>query len=142
MIAIILGVLLISSGVFFIYFYNSLNKKYDHLIDKVGFLLDELNKPLRNGYYTKDYTQGKIYNYTAYIYVIEKDRYTNGDSKIEINNIELISDTDINKFSAKKFVLESFKSIKKTADIIWLESEQTIKEQRKNKLKQLQNNFK
>lgn len=44
---VILVILLILSCIFFSYVYNSLNKKYNNLIDKASTLIDELNKPLR-----------------------------------------------------------------------------------------------
>ena len=42
-----------------------------------------------------------------------------------------------NKSNAETFIRKEFQSLVNTSDITWLESEQTIKEIRKNKLAQL-----
>ena len=79
--------------------------------------------------------------YSFIVYVKELDRYTNGMSKIELNNIEVISGYQISQYSwVKKSQRERFSSIKKTSEIEWLESEETIKESRKEKLAKILNN--
>ena len=76
--------------------------------------------------------------YDCMIYVKELDRYVNGESNIEIEKIELISGYDPNNYNwVKQGMKDRFLSIKKTADVEWLESEEHIKELRKQKLEKL-----
>jgi len=76
--------------------------------------------------------------YTCIIHVKELDRYTNGMSKIELTNVELIAGFDNSQFDhVKNSMRIKFSSLKKTTEIEWLESEETIKELRKQKLKKI-----
>lgn len=133
---IALALLLVS--IICVYFIN----KYRILKNKVN----DFNKPLflRQGYYNRHYTQTKIDNseatdYEAVIFINELDKYTNGESKIIIDRIEIVPEKDhnFNYDNSKKFILNNFKSIIKTTDVVWLESDQTIKNIHKNKLEQL-----
>lgn len=126
----ILIILLFIISIAFIILFN----KYK----KIKKVLKSLNTPLRQGYYKMSCTQGKN-NYTGIINVYEIDRFTNGDSKIKINNIEItkMDNNSINIESAIEFLKGDFCSIKKTNNIIWLESENSIKESRKNKLNEI-----
>ena len=138
MISIILSFSLAFISIICFVLYKKIHNKYNSLIDKIGSLIEELSTPLRKGYYTINCQQGDCLDYTAYVYVIEIDRYTSGESKIKIDHIEIICNYgEINRYSAADFVRDNFKSIKKTANIIWLDSEQSIKDNRKNKLRQL-----
>ena len=140
---VILVILLILSCIFFSYVYNSLNKKYNNLIDKASTLIDELNKPLRMGYYKMTCIQDNTIDYFPIVYVSEIDRYTNGECKIKLERVEIsCGNKNFSVTSAEIFVRKEFKSLVNITDITWLESEQTIKDQRKNKLKQLENNLK
>ena len=124
--------------ILYLYFYKTLSNKYNSLISKVGSLVDELNKPLRFGYYVEAYIQNNRIKYSPIIFISEIDRYTNGESKIKIERIELgCSDYDFDSMSAESFTKRDFKSLRKTADIVWLESEQSIKDVRRKKLEQL-----
>ena len=112
--------------------------KYNKLRNKVNSILKDLNKPLKYGYYEMSCQQGDTIDYKAIVYIKELDRYTNGDSKIELDKIELNYGTsNFNTISAENFVRKQFRSIRKTSDITWLESEILIKEQRKEKLSRL-----
>ncbi len=116
--------------------------KYKKLKNAVNKTISELNKPLRYGYYIRslNITQPGAPNkpFDTYVYVKEIDRYTNGDSKISIDRIEpIISENDMTHDRVIKYIKDEFKSIRLTSDITWLESENEIKEMRKNKLKHL-----
>ena len=76
--------------------------------------------------------------YKCILYVKELDRYTNGMSKIELTEIELISGFDSSQFDhVKRTMRTKFSSLKKTSEIEWLESEDSIKELRRQKLKKI-----
>jgi len=70
-------------------------------------------------------------DYTTMIYIKEIDRYTNGYSKIIIDNIETSSSM------RKEMILRDFKYLVRTERIEWLESEDYIKQSRKEKLSKL-----
>ena len=109
--------------------------KYKLIKEKIK----ELNKPLRQGYYRYNCTQGTI-KWTPTIFVYELDRYTNGESKISMDRIEITvkDDGSFNFKNANEFIIKQFETIVKTTNIIWLESEQSIKDIRRNKLEQIQ----
>ena len=105
---------------------------------------------MRKGHYAKSFYQQKIGDsednkiiYDVEIFVSELDRYTNGESKIKLEYLEIIPAVSANnniKFDyghANEFVKGCFNSIKNTSEITWLESEASIKEMRKDKLAQL-----
>jgi len=107
-------------------------------------LVEVLNKPLRIGYYTEsvNFTDDKdsknFDTYECLVHVEELDRYTNGDSKIKLNDVEIVSGFDSGKYrNARNIIIAKFSSIKCTKDIEWLESEESLKEQRKEKLKKI-----
>ena len=134
----ILSLSLIISLIFGVsYFY-----KYINLKNRFAKLL----KPLRTGYYIESCEQttrvGVKFDFNGYVYINEIDRYTNGESKISLNRIEIRSDGSINMSDADSFVRNRFVSVVKTSDITWLESEQSIKDMRKEKLEQLNKLFK
>ncbi len=59
-------------------------------------------------------------------------------SKIELTDVELISGFDNSQFDhVKRTMRTKFSSLKKTSEIEWLESEDNIKEIRKQKLKKI-----
>ena len=123
--------------------YNKLKNKFND----VTKIVDDLKKPVRRGYIKKDLTSnptgGAQIKFESFIYVKELDRFTNGESKIEIESIEEgIDDAKVNNKAIVEYINESFISIVKTTDVVWLESEVSIKEMRKNKLAQLEENLK
>jgi hypothetical protein len=73
----------------------------------------------------------KMLNSSVIIYIKEIDRYTNGYSKIKLDYI----DTESSYY--KKIAKENFKSLIKTVNIEWLESEDCLKNTRKEKLSKL-----
>lgn len=116
---------------------------------KLSLLKSEIeiySNPIRKGYYKLSCTQGDSKNAISWIgiiFVSEIDRYTNGESKIKLDKIELKCGTNnFNSDSAEKYVRTSFISVVITSDITWLESEIAIKEMRKNKLAQLKEKMK
>lgn len=113
--------------------------KYKKLKTKTTDLFNGLNKPLRRGYYKKDLTNTTSKdNFESLIYVVELDRFINGQSKIKIETIEFgIDEYKLSHKNIENFIRGKFKSIVDTTDIIWLDSEQSIKEMRKNKLENL-----
>ena len=105
-------------------------------------IITNLDKPIRKGYYKmamqQTSTTGVVIKYNPIVYVKEIDRYTNGESKIEIDRIEIhCGDSDLNRKNAETYINNDFISLVKTSDITWLESEVSIKEQRKEKLSRL-----
>jgi len=122
------------------------NIKFKNLKTNLDILKNELSTK-RIGYYdtsinllsAEDRAKGKKSDqYDLQVHVKELDRYTNGLSKIEIIKLDLISGYDQSQYDWVKQVLrEKFASIKKTADITWLESEENIKEMRKQKLENI-----
>lgn len=78
----------------------------------------------------------KGYLCSAYVFIKEIDRYTNGYSKIKLNRIEKISSSfDKSDYESIK---NKFISLKKTSDIEWLENEDHLKKLRKEKIEKLQ----
>lgn len=131
----------IFSMLFFIYLYKYI---------KIKKVLNELNKPLRKGYYKQGLVTKSKINFSeekeefySTIYVIELDRYTSGESKIKIDYIEPgIQESKMPKSKIENFIKETFKSIVKTSDINWLDSELSIKEMRREKLSKIKKSFK
>jgi len=118
---------------------------------KIKSVVNELNKPLRKGYYKETLTvsSGEGVNKTIHntfepiIYVFEVDRYTSGESKIKIDYIEPgIDESKISKIKIETVITQSFKSIVKTSDINWLDSELSIKEMRREKLSKIKKSLK
>jgi hypothetical protein len=118
--------------------------KYKKSITEINSYLDDLNKPFREGYYdgnmpivTKD-DDGKILTSDCYEYVVyveELDKYTNGESKIKLIRSEIISGISQNQYNYIERVVSSrFCSVRASSDITWLESEKSLKKQRKEKL--------
>jgi hypothetical protein len=159
LILIALGVCF-STSVLFIVLYVNIRKKYtkiDSNLQKksVGYsnLLEAFNKfkkemtSNKKGYYEatinlmspeahKNGLPGEPYK--CLFYIKELDRYTNGMSKIELTEIEVVSGFDHYQFDhVKKTMKNQFSSLKKTTDIEWLESEDSIKELRKQKLEKI-----
>ena len=105
--------------------------------------LSKYNTPIRNGYYSRlltvvDNVTKEELDFESIVYVNEIDRYTNGESKIKIYKIEPgINKEKCSKEKIERYINDKFKSIIKTADITWLESEQSIKDIRRKKLEQL-----
>jgi len=87
----------------------------------------------RIGFYI--YNSGGYGYYSAYVYVNEIDRYSDGYSKIKINNIEPFNKNYIS--GSLKNAKDSFLTLRKTNDIEWLESEDNIRKIRKEKLENL-----
>lgn len=163
LISILLAVFFVTTILFLIFFLKNnkkykglkteneqLNKKYQTLSNEFTQFKNELfiNK---NGYYhdsvtilsREDKDAGKTGDkYDCIVYVKELDKYTNGESRIQLNSIEVISGFDLNQYEwIKKVLKNKFSSVKKTSDIEWLESVNEIKELRKNKLEKLENHL-
>lgn len=163
-ILIALGVFFILSVMFLLLYLNEYNKRIKIDSDTknlIGNLENENNilnqklkiavediTPKRHGYY-KDSLRlvspeehktgtGGGEKYEFILYVTEVERYLNGESKIILNDIEVISGYDSSQYD---YVKTSFKrrfvSIKNTVDIEWLESENAVKEMRKQKLERI-----
>lgn len=118
------------------------------LFSRNRFLSKKINKfitekPIRTGYieYELSITSSigaPDYPFKSYVYINELDRYTNGESKIEIQKIEPgVEESKMSREKVEKYIKDRFKSIVKTSDVTWLESEQSIKDIRRNKLEQL-----
>ena len=140
---IILSVLLFLLSILSIMLFIK-NKKLSKKIDNY---ISESKKPLRTGYMTFDLKITELgkpdFSFESLVYVNELDRYTNGESKIEINKIDpCIDETKMSKERIEKYIKDKFRSLVKTSDVIWLESEQSIKDIRRQKLKQLEEKIK
>ena len=113
--------------------------KYNNLRKEVSVIILKLKSPLRDGYYKQSLSaKNDTIKFESIIYIKEIDRYTNGESKIIIDKIDYgINDNKVSHSSIDEFINGYFKSVVKTSDITWLESEQNIKAQRKEKLERL-----
>ena len=117
--------------------------KYKSLKDIVESFLSESNKHARRGYIKfslskENKSDGTEEKFESLVTVKELDRYTNGESKVEIESINPgISEEKMSKKRIEDYIRTQFISIIKTTEVTWLESEETIKEQRKNKLERL-----
>jgi len=104
-------------------------------INKIGFYKETIT--LVNSGDKKAGKTGEPYDLV--IYIKEIDRYTNGFSKIKITSLEVVSGFDHSQYTwVKQCLTDKFSSLKKTSDIEWLESEEDIKELRKQKLAKLE----
>lgn len=123
--------------------YAFLFLKYKTLKNKIDTFINESKRPIRKGYikYTLSISNnvtGSKESFESLVTVKEIDRYTNGESKIEIENIDPgISEERVSKKRIEEYIKGQFISIMKTSDVTWLESEESIKTQRKNKLEHL-----
>lgn len=155
-ILIAVGVLFITSTLFlFLYFtlkqkykksqkeHKELLSKYDLISKSINSLKNELSTK-RIGFYQgtttlkneSQSTTGDVYTYN--VHVKELDRYTNGMSKLELIELEIVSGFSPSQYDwVKTCATSNFSKIKKTCDIEWLESEETTKELRKQKLEKL-----
>jgi hypothetical protein len=123
---------------------NQLKSEYDI---KLKTVTDIVRGKQRKGYYESGFNQtnlaGAKVTMDANIYVIEVDRYTNGKSKIKIDEINYINfkgDTYIfNKTTMDKYVKENFNQLVDTKDIEWLESVDEISKERTKKLERVLN---
>lgn len=110
-------------------------------IKKVKTTLKELDNPLRYGCYKITLTlteSNKETDFEPIVYVNEIDRYTNGKSKIQISSIDPgIPENKVSRSRVEDHIKSQFKSLVNSSDIDWLESESSIKEQRRNKLEKL-----
>lgn len=115
--------------------------KYLMLNRKVSKTIKNIESPIRKGYYEISLEQGtQKTQIDIHVFVKEIDRYTNGNSRLKLDNIEIHCGNNLyDKKSILIYVRKTFVSLKKTSDIEWLESENAIKEARKNKLSHLKN---
>jgi len=123
--------------------------KYKKVNNKYSLTLQEFNRTIREGYYEGDMPleisdiDGNIiskHKYHYIIYVNEIDRYTNGESKVELNRIEITSGYDSGQYEhIRKVVTKRFCSVIPSDKIEWLESEETLKQQRKLKIETIEN---
>jgi len=122
-----------------------LNIRYYKLVNKetiTNKYISELNKPLRYGYISKPLTWNDTTKFTCRVYVKELDRFTNGESRIEIDKIESgITSGQISPTAVENFIRDQFISVVETSDVVWLESENAIKDVRRKKLEQLKENI-
>jgi len=138
----IANIFLISLLVIMCILYQKLYSKFSKFSKKVENILEE-SKPLRKGYYKvslcyHDESRFLGADFESVIYVTEIDRFTNGESQIKIDKIDVgVSNSKVSHKSIENFITSSFVSVKNTSEIEWLESEQSIKDVRKNKLNQL-----
>lgn len=155
-ILIALGVFFLTSITLFILFlrlkkthkkehseHSELITKYESLAENIIRIKEELSTK-RIGYYQATTTLKNKQTDTIgdpYVYMIhvkELDRYSNGMSKIELSNIEIISGFKSDQYNwVKTCAKNNFSSLKKTSEIEWLESEESTKEMRKEKLKKI-----
>lgn len=165
LILIAVGVLFSSSALLLYLYLNILNKsketiselkdevdksstKFKNLKDELEILKDELSSK-KIGFYedkvnllsAEDRAAGKnSEQYKLVVHVKELDRYTNGLSKIQIIKLDVMSGYDHEQYEwVKHCIKERFVSIKKTVEITWLESEENLKEIRKQKLAKIEN---
>jgi len=124
-----------------------LYSKYKSMATKYELAIAELDKTLREGYYEGDIPlelsdiDGKVvskHTYHYIVYIKEIDRYTNGECKVVLDRVEVTSGPDSNQYEhIKNVVKKRFCSVIPSNKVIWLEREETLKEQRRRKLEQL-----
>lgn len=122
--------------------------RYRKVNTKYNLTITELKKTLREGYYEGDIplelTENGVvistHTYHFIGYVREIDKYTNGESKIELDRIEITSGYDTRQYAhITRVATNRFCSVVPSKDIEWLESEESLKEQRKLKLETIEN---
>jgi len=150
---ILTAIFFIISAVVSLLFYKSkkenksLKTKYDDLLSDLTSLKDRLLNNKRIGYYCDHIElqsradkaaniKGDIYYYT--VHVEEIDRYVNGMSKINLLSVEITGGYDHSQYEwVKKTTKDKFSSIKLSADVEWLESVESIKKIRHDKLSEI-----
>lgn len=159
-ILIALGTFFVLSVLFFIFYIITRNKNSKMALElkKLQTKLSVLNgkyecaienlRPRRIGYYKTTLNLASIEDrknglkgepYDCLVHIKEIEKYTNGDSKIQLIEVELFSGYDHNQYDhVKRTIKSKFSSIRDSADIEWLESEESIKELRKLKLEKLE----
>jgi len=112
----------------------------------IDYLKNDLKSNKRRGFYRSSTNlidkeknpSGDLYEYIIFVKEIEK--YKNGMCKIELEKVEMISGLDIANYEhIKNCARHRFCTVKEQNKIEWLELDQTITEQRKEKLKNINN---
>lgn len=115
--------------------------KHKKLNNQILLLFNELNTPLRKGYFKHTLTykdNGVDIPFLLIIYLYEIERYTNGESKTKFIDFEFEKKPhDVSKNEVKSFINDHYTTLKKTDDITWLEKSSSLEEDRKNKLDRL-----
>ena len=137
---------LISALSVFVILFLIYKVKYNKLNKKINSVIKELTTPIRRGFYQMNCNQSNILQktlkYEPVVYVDEIERYSNGLSKIKLAYVEIsCGNPHFNLNSANDFVKKEFKSLIKTSDVVWLETEISIKEKRKEKLQRIEELF-
>jgi len=124
--------------------HSAYKEKYESLVNEFNKLKQD--SKLRKGYYKSQLTftniNKKKFDFDVLVYVKELDKYKNGKSKIEFLYIDIIwthSEIGPQKENVTNYVRNHFESLVDSTKIEWLESEEDIKEIRKNKMKHLSN---
>jgi len=121
--------------------------KYRKVNTKYKLTIAELNKPLREGYYEGDIPleliEGGVVksknSYHYIVYVKELDRYTNGECKIKLDRVEITSGYETSYYQHIRNVAKSrFCTVIPSTKVVWLESEESLKEQRRLKLENIE----
>lgn len=111
---------------------------------KLKKVIKSIYEPIRKGYYKVQivaYVDNS--NFVTTVFVNEIERYKSGESKIEIYDIEYgISELKVSHEKIKGRIVDTFVSIVKTSDINWLELEDDLMQERKNKINKLIKNIK
>lgn len=127
---------------------SNLKKLEDDLVvlnNKYKIAVEDL-KPKKIGYYKgtinlvdKDDPKNNNKNpYDYVVYIKEVEKYTNGDCKISLDHIDVIAGFDPHQYDwIKRSVTMRFPTLMKISDIEWLETEDDLKELRKQKLEKL-----
>lgn len=138
MTTILLIIILIMVLLYVILFSN--NKKFKkNIITQVN----ELNSPLRKGYYKHGLVFDNKDKFDVIVYINEIERYTCGESKCELTSIDIENKPKLIKHDdVYKYIGEQFVSLIKTDNITWLEELTSLKEERKNKIEKLLNKIK
>lgn len=117
--------------------------KLHNLKKKTISIIEDVNKPLRLGYYklhleaSNSIVGSRLVD--VIVYVNEINRYKNGESKIKIKSFDVETKTNtIDHNKIENFVTSNFISIVKTSSIEWLDEIEDIKQNRKLKIKNLE----
>lgn len=89
------------------------------------------------GYYLDQFTFQDRDKINIKIYVKELDKYSNGDSNIELYKIEVLDGPYKVREAVHEVATDQFSTTKKKTDIVWLKSEDSIRLLRKKKLESI-----
>lgn len=140
-------ILLSVAVIFFLYSYLNVKKKFNQLVDeyiseqKIGYIEND------TWTYTGEDVDPNNDNFKVRMYVTQLEEYTNGESKLRLDRVEVLhspsgAGTDKIRSALIHRISNEFSSTWKTKDVEWLVTKDSIKELRKKKLQEIKKNIK